>query len=105
MKVVYKITYPNGKIYVGQDVTDSALGEMTVTIHDDLPDEVISCYALAVSVRHETQCVGITYLAPDGRKVLLAMPGALLRRMRDEIDSTIETAPEIETWGCNAPIR
>jgi hypothetical protein len=22
-KVVYKITYPNGKIYVGQDVTDS----------------------------------------------------------------------------------
>lgn len=23
-KVVYKITYPNGKIYVGQDVTDSA---------------------------------------------------------------------------------
>lgn len=23
-KVVYKITYPNGKIYIGQDVTDSA---------------------------------------------------------------------------------
>jgi hypothetical protein len=23
IKVVYKITYPNGKIYVGQDVTDS----------------------------------------------------------------------------------
>ena len=23
-KVVYKITYPNGKIYVGSDVTDSA---------------------------------------------------------------------------------
>lgn len=23
-KVVYKITYPNGKIYVGQDITDSA---------------------------------------------------------------------------------
>jgi hypothetical protein len=23
VKVVYKITYPNGKIYVGQDVTDS----------------------------------------------------------------------------------
>ena len=23
MKVVYKITYPNGKIYVGMDVTDS----------------------------------------------------------------------------------
>ena len=23
MKVVYKITYPNGKIYVGQDITDS----------------------------------------------------------------------------------
>ncbi len=23
MKVVYKITYPNGKIYIGQDVTDS----------------------------------------------------------------------------------
>lgn len=22
-KVVYKITYPNGKIYIGQDVTDS----------------------------------------------------------------------------------
>jgi len=22
-KVIYKITYPNGKIYVGQDVTDS----------------------------------------------------------------------------------
>lgn len=22
MKVVYKITYPNGKIYIGQDVTD-----------------------------------------------------------------------------------
>ena len=22
-KIVYKITYPNGKIYVGQDVTDS----------------------------------------------------------------------------------
>jgi len=24
MKVVYKITYPNGKIYVGKDLTDSA---------------------------------------------------------------------------------
>jgi hypothetical protein len=24
MKVIYKITYPNGKIYIGQDVTDSA---------------------------------------------------------------------------------
>ncbi len=23
MKVVYKITYPNGKIYIGQDVTDT----------------------------------------------------------------------------------
>lgn len=23
MKVIYKITYPNGKIYVGHDVTDS----------------------------------------------------------------------------------
>ncbi len=23
VKVIYKITYPNGKIYVGQDVTDS----------------------------------------------------------------------------------
>lgn len=23
VKVVYKITYPNGKIYVGQDVTDT----------------------------------------------------------------------------------
>ncbi len=23
MKVIYKITYPNSKIYVGQDVTDS----------------------------------------------------------------------------------
>jgi hypothetical protein len=23
MKVIYKITYPNGKIYIGKDVTDS----------------------------------------------------------------------------------
>src|SRR4051812_19933834 len=23
MKIIYKITYPNGKIYIGQDVTDS----------------------------------------------------------------------------------
>ena len=23
MKVIYKVTYPNGKIYIGQDVTDS----------------------------------------------------------------------------------
>jgi hypothetical protein len=23
MKVIYKITYPNGKIYIGQDLTDS----------------------------------------------------------------------------------
>ncbi len=23
MSVIYKITYPNGKIYVGQDLTDS----------------------------------------------------------------------------------
>ena len=23
MKIVYRITYPNGKIYVGQDITDS----------------------------------------------------------------------------------
>lgn len=22
MKVIYKITYPNGKIYIGQDITD-----------------------------------------------------------------------------------
>jgi len=25
MKVIYKITYPNGKIYVGQDSTDSLM--------------------------------------------------------------------------------
>ncbi len=23
MKVIYKITYPNGKIYIGQDITDT----------------------------------------------------------------------------------
>jgi hypothetical protein len=23
MKIIYKITYPNGKIYVGKDLTDS----------------------------------------------------------------------------------
>ncbi|MCX7007781.1 MAG: GIY-YIG nuclease family protein, partial [Kiritimatiellaeota bacterium] len=23
MKVVYKITYPNGKIYIGKDLTDT----------------------------------------------------------------------------------
>ena len=23
MKIIYKITYPNGKIYVGQDITNS----------------------------------------------------------------------------------
>jgi hypothetical protein len=23
MKIIYKITYPNGKIYIGQDITDS----------------------------------------------------------------------------------
>lgn len=23
LKVIYKITYPNGKIYIGQDITDS----------------------------------------------------------------------------------
>ena len=23
MKVIYKITYPNGKVYVGKDLTDS----------------------------------------------------------------------------------
>jgi hypothetical protein len=23
MKIIYKITYPNGKIYVGSDLTDS----------------------------------------------------------------------------------
>lgn len=23
MKVIYKITYPNGKIYIGQDLTDT----------------------------------------------------------------------------------
>jgi hypothetical protein len=22
MKVIYKITYPNGKVYIGQDITD-----------------------------------------------------------------------------------
>lgn len=26
MKVIYKITYPNGKIYVGSDLTDTRLG-------------------------------------------------------------------------------
>ena len=25
MKMIYKITYPNGKIYVGQDITDSLM--------------------------------------------------------------------------------
>jgi hypothetical protein len=24
MKIIYKITYPNGKIYIGKDLTDSA---------------------------------------------------------------------------------
>jgi hypothetical protein len=24
LKLIYKITYPNGKIYIGQDITDSA---------------------------------------------------------------------------------
>lgn len=23
MKIIYRVTYPNGKIYIGQDVTDS----------------------------------------------------------------------------------
>lgn len=33
LKVVYRITYPNGKIYVGQDVTDS-IGYFGSASHD-----------------------------------------------------------------------
>jgi hypothetical protein len=36
LKVVYKITYPNGKIYVGKDVTDS------INYFGSLPDDRIA---------------------------------------------------------------
>jgi hypothetical protein len=36
MKVIYKITYPNGKIYVGQDRTDS------VNYYDSASDDLIA---------------------------------------------------------------
>jgi hypothetical protein len=34
MKVIYKITYPNGKIYIGQDVTDSIMTYFGSGDHD-----------------------------------------------------------------------
>jgi hypothetical protein len=37
MKVVYKITYPNGKIYVGKDLTDS------INYFGSASDELIAC--------------------------------------------------------------
>ena len=42
MKVIYKITYPNGKIYIGKDLTDSAnyFGSAKHSlIADDFPRE------------------------------------------------------------------
>ena len=41
MKVIYKITYPNGKIYVGMDLTGTLLyfGSPTAVIADDFTAE------------------------------------------------------------------
>jgi hypothetical protein len=39
MKVVYKITYPNGKIYVGQDTTDSLMTYFGSGDHNYINDD------------------------------------------------------------------
>lgn len=36
MKVIYKVTYPNGKIYVGKDLTDS------ITYFGSVCDELVA---------------------------------------------------------------
>jgi hypothetical protein len=39
MKIIYKITYPNGKIYVGQDITDS-IPNGKIYVGQDITDSI-----------------------------------------------------------------
>jgi hypothetical protein len=57
----------------------------------------------AVSVQPSTKSVGITFLDADGSQVQLAMHGALLRGLHQEIENVLQTVPDIVTWSQSAP--
>lgn len=58
MKVIYRITYPNGKIYVGQDITDSAnyFGSASSNlIADDFPREARRSFTITKDILWESE--------------------------------------------------
>lgn len=58
MKVIYKITYPNGKIYVGQDRTGSALyfgSPKSALIVNDFTDQELSDFTIRKQILWSSQ--------------------------------------------------
>lgn len=71
----------------------------------EFPDRVVICDHAAVSVQPFGKSVGISFIDSDGQQVLLAMHGALLRGLSQEVDNALQTVPDIVNWPAAEPKR
>jgi hypothetical protein len=75
MKVIYKITYPNGKIYIGQDVTDDInyFGSANSTfIAEDFTREQRRDFSIRKEILWESAVVTDSELSKKEREYILA---------------------------------
>lgn len=64
----------------------------------ELPDRVVLCTEAAITVHMESKAVGISFIDSDGQQVFVAMHGALLRGLAQDVDNVLESVPEILRW-------
>ena len=75
MKVIYKITYPNGKIYIGQDVTDDInyFGSANSALIDqDFTREQRHDFTIRKEILWESETITESELSQKEREYILA---------------------------------
>ena len=76
MSVVYKVTYPNGKIYVGQDITDSINyfgSASSAVIAADFTREQRRCFTITKEILWESETASRTEVNEKELEFILAL--------------------------------
>jgi hypothetical protein len=74
MKQVYKITYPNGKIYIGQDITGSLLyfgSARSADVARDFTAEEMHCFTVTKEILWESETASNTEVTAMEKRLIL----------------------------------
>jgi hypothetical protein len=76
MKIIYKVTYPNGKIYIGQDVTNSInyFGSAnSALIARDFPPEKRRSFSITREILWESETATAVEVNAKEKELILAL--------------------------------